>query len=228
MIQIPTSELTRLLGDALKFAESDKDGHLHGVKLWWNGEALATAATDRLSGAVVTWTPNAGREGTDENAAEWHWGGGDEPWAVFLRVENVKELIKVFKLAPKFWFVPVTVKCSPTGAKLTVERADDTGHPNSLVVVPNDEESRVRFPDLAGRIDAAEELITGKTNPTDWLRIPAYRLGTIGSASVDGLMVHFGDDPEQPIVFRGGARFTAFSFQQGAYTHSDAVAAFTR
>ena len=128
MITIPTSELIGGLSDVLPHV-TDPNGSLAGVALAWDGTALKFSVYDVLSGVTVHWVPGEGDESEvddDEDPAveDLAWGGDDDPWATFLGYAQVKEIVKVFRLPAKLWRVPVRVKCSPTGDRVTVERDD--------------------------------------------------------------------------------------------------------
>lgn len=213
MITIPTTELIGGLNDVLPII-SDPKAELAGVQINWDGEELHFTTYDVHSGAIVSWLPGEGdervgqieTEGPDDGY-EPEWGGDDAPWATWIRIEQAKEILKLFKLPAKLWRFPVTLKCSLSGDRLTVERTDSPkgerllsipGAPDMLRKIPN-----VRtYCEDRGRTPAS---VLGAT-------FNAARLGTFGSVRPHGLMTLIFGQENDPVEVKIGTRFAGFVF----------------
>lgn len=221
MITIPTTELIGCLSDVLPQI-SDPKSDLAGVRIAWTGEALRVAAYDIYSGAEVEWIPGEGAEG-DINAGpdgeviaeggdEPAWGGDDAPWATWIWLPQVKDILKLFKLPAKLWRFPVTIKCSPTGDRLTFEREDGPRTGRLLMIDADPAKARKDVPDVWSIGNAMDR---GPHRYHDTM-FAASRLGAFGTVRPHGLMrLEFGG-PDQPVGVRIGSRFSGFVFMADA------------
>ena len=216
MITVPTCELLRLLGTAIGFAAADKEQHWFGVQLSWDGDGLSAAGFDTLSGGRLTWVPYEGAESatnTEDDPLRPDWGSNqdDEQWQVFISVLAAKEIVKTFKLPAKHALTPVTIKVTPTGSSLIVERSRDTGHSQHLGMWPNDPDRAARFPDIAEV--AQGSLVSGVGKITDTMKFNPYRLAAFGALS-DTLTMRFGFGSD-PTAVTAGDRFIGFIYPAG-------------
>lgn len=214
MITIPTTELIGGLTDVLPIIRNIK-GELSGVKLAWDGESLRFSVYDVFAGGEVEWTPGYGAEGEvgtdDQDANEPEWGGDDLPWSTWIRYDQAKEIVKVFKLPAKLWRFPVAVKCSPIGDRLTVEREDGPRVGRTLIVQAEPTQL-AKIPQVWTYVEDQD------CTPTDHKRltITPDRLAAFGEIRAHGLMfLRFGQENE-PIGIRVGSRFSGFVYPASA------------
>lgn len=218
-LTIPTAELTGLLTDVLAFAPVVKDDPNRGVLIEWDGETLYASAYDVLSGARSSWTPGEGQEGeVSENEAgypETSLLGGDDPaWRAFVAYDDAKEIVKVFKLPAKRWWVPVTVKISPTGSRLTIERTGDLGPTEALLSARIDIDATAKFPGVQEIVDAAKDEHDARTLSYGETYSP-YRLAAFGTVRSHGpLVLQF--TPGPTVARMGDDRLIGFIWPNGA------------
>lgn len=213
MITIPTKELTAGLTEALAFAAPDKDAYWHGVLITWDGERLHFSATDTLSSARVTWIPGEGVESRINDKQEVtlpHFGGDDAPWKVFITLPSAKEVIKTFGLAAKLDLVPVTIKVTPTGSSLIVERSRETGQSQHLGMWPSDLDRAAKFPDIE-----ETALIANDLTPLNRVEFSAYRLAAFGSAARHGTLSLEFTGHGQVVIGRAGNGFLGLIYPAG-------------
>lgn len=219
MITIPTSELTGCIGDALcVFTAPPKDNPLGGVAIEWDGEALHFTAYDVYSGATVEWLPGNGIEVDAEDEADVDWGGGDDPWRVFVPYDDAKEILKLFRLPAKLWLTPVTIKANAIGTRLTVER-NDARRGERLLVVATDNDQLQGIPPVR---EWADKTVT---NPADVSAVafsPA-RLGAFGAVRPHGAAVLRFAAEGHPVGIKIGSRFAGFLFESRAAVHRYSV-----
>jgi hypothetical protein len=228
MITIPTYELTGLISDVLAFADPDKKGRFHGILLEWSEDdytLYASAFAGPMAGRS-SWTPGDGREGdtdTDDDAPITieTFGGSDSDWRVFISYEDAKEIVKVFKLPAKKWWVPVAIKVSPTGSRLTIERTGDHGPTEALLSARTDDEALSRFPNIE---DVATATRGRQQSPPASVLFTAHRLAAFGSVRFHGdLVLTFGADGD-PVSAGMGSRFVGFIFTAGTNSAKAAAA----
>jgi len=221
MITIPTTELIGCLADVLPQI-SDPKGALAGVAIRWDGDTLHFTTYDVYSGATVSWTPGEGAEGSlDDDEKEegpgWDddiaWGGDDDPWETWIRLDQAKDILKLFKLPAKLWRFPVTMKCSLSGDRLTIERTDSPKG-QRLLVIPGDRDMLKKIPDV--RAVAYAENRDYKFPRNGRISFANTRLGAFGAVRYHGVMtLDFGSDDE-PAGVRMGTRFAGFLYPAGA------------
>lgn len=214
MITIPTTELIGGLTDVLPTISNPKS-ELAGVKIAWDGDALHFTVYDVLSGATVQWVPGEGSESEsdedDETADDVNWGGDDAPWATWISLAQAKEILKLFTLPAKLWRFPVTLKCSLSGDRLTVERTDSPKG-ERLLSLPGYPEMLRKMPDVRGVAGSFSE-----TTPTAYLRFAGPRLAALGAVRYHGAMVlTHGADDDAPVCVTMGSRFVGFIYQTQA------------
>lgn len=202
-ITIPTAELIGLLTDVASFAPTDKDDVYWGVQLewsrrevdatdnndWYETEALVASAYSTTSGACATWEPGTGREGEIDESGKTpaidtedvRWGGDDSPWRAFLSMDDVRDLIKLFKVPARLWAYPLTLDISATGDRLTVRRTAEFGKPAASMTVDTHTDrfgyEGVKFPDVAAVVAEAREHLAATDGETFW----AHQLGALGA-----------------------------------------------
>jgi hypothetical protein len=226
MITIPTYELTGLIEDVLAFADPVKDGAFHGILLEWDAAnyMLCAAGYDILSAGRASWAPGDGREGdVPEDAAQPvavdDFGGPDSDWRVFISYEDAKEIVKVFKLPAKKWWVPVALKVNATGSRLTVERTGEHGPTEALLSARTNADALARFPNIE---EVADGTLTRRQSPDGRVVFSAARLAAFGAVRFHGdLLLTFGAD-DDPVAASMGTRFVGFVFTVG--TRSAAAA----
>lgn len=223
-LTIPTAELTGLLNDVLPFVPATKDDPYRGVLIAWDNDSaeLSASAYDVLSGARSTWVYGEGQEGDhDEEHAEANgivYGPRDDDpsWQVFISADDAREIVKVFKLPAKRWWVPLTVKVSPTGARLTVERTGDHGPTEALQSVRT-VELVAGFPNIVGITERFQRGLTdlaAMAPERSHITFSPYRLAAFGAVRAHGaLELTFTDGPT---VARMGERFVGFIFPNNA------------
>jgi hypothetical protein len=220
MLTIPTSELIGLLTDVLGFVPVVKDDPRHGVLIEWDGDALHASAYDVLSAGRSTWTPGEGLEGTteiDENdTIRPNWGGDDPAWKAFVSLDDVKDIVKTFKVANKLWWLPLSVKISPTGGKLTVERAGDFGKPAALVTVAVDHDVTAKFPDVRKAFEGMYDEWHALDDTIDTITFSPYRLAAFGTVRSHGTLVLRFAGEQGAVSASMGSRFIGFIFPAGA------------
>lgn len=149
MIQIPTAEFVGLLADVVPFAFPDDDlPDINVVRLEWDGDMLHASATDTLRTVRSSWHPDDDENGTDSPSLVNPYGGADDRWVVFTRLDDAKELIKHFKLPGKESRTPLTL--DERDGQLRVSRSADTGHQDVTAVVTT---RFCEFPDLTKVLD---------------------------------------------------------------------------
>lgn len=213
MITIPTAELTAALAEVLPFAAADKDAYWHGVLIQWDGDHLHFSATDTLSAARITWIPGEGVEADvpdDQPQGLPRFGGDDLPWRVFVSVPSAKEIISTYKLPAKHALVPLTIKITPTGSSLIVERSRETGQSQHLGMWPTDAERALKFP--------AVDLVTQAAGPgleRDSIEFSAHRLAAFGAATRHGILRLDFTKSGQPVVATAGHTFLGMIYPSG-------------
>jgi hypothetical protein len=213
MITIPTTELIGCIGDVLPIAGDNKESETWGIKIDWDGEALRFAAYDILIGGQVEWTPGEGLESEDETGELIDWGGEDAPWQTFIHADQAKEIVKLFKLPAKLAFVPVRLKCSPTGNQLTVERVDSP-HADRVLTIPGFPEVALnRFPLMSDKGPLPNVIPAAKLFFSNAL------LGAFGPVRSHGVMCVTAGDASEPVEIWIGNRFSGFIYQAGAKVH---------
>lgn len=145
MITIPTGDFVGILSDAIPFASPDVElPTLHSIRIEWSGSALHAFATDRYRVAWSAWSPDDDPIEERQEDLFTEWGGADDPWQATVTLDDVKHLVKVFKLAGKgVYYVPLTVE--HVSRAVRVQRSKDTGHSAIHNVV---EDLFVPYPDL--------------------------------------------------------------------------------
>lgn len=218
MLTIPTSELIGLLTDVLGFTPVVNSDPRRGVLIEWDGEALHASAYDVLSAGRSSWTPGDGMEGTltdtDAPVSAETFGGEDPAWKAFVTFDDVKAITTTFKVAAKLWWIPLTVKISPTGSKLTVERSGEFGKPAALVTVKVDRDVTDKFPSVyrAWRYLQDSEV----EDPIGSVSFSPYRLAAFGTVRSHGtLLLEFAGE-EGAVAASMGNRFVGFIFPAGA------------
>jgi hypothetical protein len=213
MITIPTTELIGCIGDVLPIAGDNKASETWGIKISWDGEALRFAAYDILIGGQVEWTPGEGLESEDESGELIHWGGEDAPWQTFIHADQAKEIVKLFKLPAKLAFVPVRLKCSPTGNQLTVERVDSP-HADRVLTIPGFPEVALkRIPPMGDKVPQPAII------PEPNLFFSNSLLGAFGTVRSHGVMAVTAGAADEPTAVLIGRRFVGFIYQSGAKVH---------
>lgn len=213
MITIPTTELIGCLTDVLPII-TDPKSELAGVQVEWDGESLHFTAYDVYSGGTVEWPPGLGAEGEpneDSEADDPEWGGDDAPWSTWIRLDQVKDILKLFKLPAKLWRFPVTVKCSPTGDRLIIEREDGPRVGRQLMLQAE--------PGMLAKIPNVRTYTTDR-DMTPTMRMNAvftgYRLAAFGAVRPHGLMhMEFGQDGD-PVAVNIGSRYRGFIYPSTA------------
>lgn len=211
MIIIPTTELIGCIADMLPHIQDPKGG-LAGIVVEWTGESLTFSVHDVYSGAVVEWVPGEGAEGDldpeQEGQEDIAWGGGDDPWRVFIWLNDAKEIIKLFKLPAKLWAFPVKLKVNLSQTKLTVER-DDMTRGERLLVVSTYNDNLRHIPNIAqvaNRVNARLQ---------EAIALPGARLGAFGLCRPHGaLSMVWGNDVE-PVRIKVGSRLGGFVYPPG-------------
>lgn len=209
MITIPTTELIGGLNDVLPII-SDPKAELAGVRIAWDGEKLHFTTYHVNSGATVSWWPGEGAEGdfdTDEDVEEINWGGDDAPWATWIRIEQAKEILKLFKLPAKLWRFPVTLKCSLSGDRLTIERTDSPKG-ERLLSIPGEPKMLREIPNVRTYCEDQDRTPTSVMGAT----FNAARLGAFGSVRPHGLMTLIFGQENDPVEVKIGTRFAGFVF----------------
>jgi hypothetical protein len=218
MLTIPTSELIGLLTDVLGFTPVIKDDPRRGVLIEWDGEALHASAYDVLSAGRSSWTPGEGLESTltdtDAPVSTETFGGEDSAWKAFVTFDDVKAITTTFKVASKLWWIPLSVKISPVGRELTVERSGEFGKPAALVTVRVDRDVTYKFPDVhrAWRVLQNAEA----ENPIGSVSFSPYRLAAFGTVRSHGVLdLEFAGE-QGAVSASMGSRFCGFIFPAGA------------
>lgn len=229
MIVIPTSELIGGITDVLGLAPQTKDTAHRGIVIEWSDRGdLSFAAYDTFSGGVSTWTPFEGDESDvdDEIADEIRWGGADDPWKVFISYDDAREIVKVFKLPSKDWRVPVSIKVSPTGSRLIVERSRDARRRESVVMVPTDLDELARFPDVREMVyETQRQSASGDREISrDRVTFSGARLGAFANVRAHGLTELIFNGYSSLVAVRLGARFTGFIYPDGVKPSRNAKA----
>lgn len=216
MITIPTTELIGGLTDVLPVI-TDPKSSLAGVRIAWDGEALHFTAYDVISGGTVQWVPGEGAEGNMDDGPDGEfvnddvWGGEDSPWAVWIYLPQAKEILKLFKLPAKLWRFPVTLKCSPTGDRLIIER-EDGPRVGRLLMVQTDNDMLSKIPDvreIAERVDL--NLIR-----QEGIRFNGSRLGAFGTVRPHGSLAMAFGSTNEPVGVKVGTRYAGFIYPAGA------------
>lgn len=150
MLTIPTGNLVGALTDTTPFASNEKElPAINAVRFEWDGEQLHLLATDRYVVAISTWDKDDETWGVEvvEDDLFTELGGADEPWAINIALDDAKELISDYKLAPKLGRVPLTVDYDHERCRLTVKRGRETGHPAKSTTVEG-LDAELEFPDV--------------------------------------------------------------------------------
>lgn len=221
MLTIPTSELIGLLTDVLGFTPATKDDPRRGVLVEWDGEALHASAYDVLSAGRSTWVPGEGQESAIEDVTDapmdliGSWGGEDPAWKAFVTFDDVKTITTTFKVASKLWWIPLSVKISPTGGKLTVERSGEFGKPAALVTVRIDRDVTAKFPDVRA---AWENLQAGGAglDSVHTITFSPFRLAAFGTVRWHGVLVLEFAGKDGAVAASMGAEFIGFIFPADA------------
>jgi hypothetical protein len=223
MLIIPTSELIGLLTDVLGFSPVIKDDPRRGVLIEWDGENLHASAYDVLSAGRATWMPGEGQESIDDKDGEVGemlptdmWGGDDPAWKAFVTYDDAKDVIKAFKVASKLWWIPLSVKISPTGGKLTVERSGDYGKPAALVTVAVDRDVTAKFPDVSKAYAALYDDWNALDDTINVISFSPYRLAAFGTVRAHGTLVLRFAGEQGAVSASMGSRFVGFIFPDGA------------
>jgi hypothetical protein len=218
MLTIPTSELLGLLADVLGFAPVVKDDPRRGVLIEWDGGSLNASAYDVLSAGRSSWEPGGGQEGdiheTGNNAegGGFEWGGNDPAWKAFVSLDDAKDIVKTFKVASKLWWIPLTVKISPTSGKLTIERSGEFGKPAALVTVTVDRDVTAKFPDVLAMWTGLQDEWSALGDSVDHILFSPYRLAAFGTVRAHGtLMLTFAGE-QGAVSATMGNRFRGFIF----------------
>lgn len=230
MITIPTSELIGGLSDVLPHISDPKGSATSGVKIAWTGEALVFTTYDVYSGVDVHWIPGEGDEAEVQGDQEDEvgdgysitWGGEDDPWSTFVYYEQAKEIVKVFKLPAKLWRMPVTLKCSPTGDRVTIER-EDGPRVGRFLQVQADPGMTKNIPDVRaiayaedrGEVDGVPSLATFSPSPPVVVFSPT-RLAAFGLGRPLGVLRLVLGNPNEPAGIMMGRRLAGFIYQSDA------------
>lgn len=150
MITIQTAQFTGLLDDVRPFAfPKDDMPSINVVRLEWDGEMLHASATDTLRMARSSWHPDDDEQGGNKKKSLFPaYGGADDRWVVYMRLDDAKKLVEHFKLPKTEGAAPITL--DHRGEKLYVVRSADTGLQAVTVIV---ETHLVEFPDLSKVLD---------------------------------------------------------------------------
>lgn len=215
MITIPTTELIGGINDVLPVITDPKSATA-GIVVEWDGEALSFTAYDVYSAATVRWLPGDGAEGEigDDDQDEIDWGGDDNPWRTWIWLDSAKEILKIFKLPAKLWRVPVTLKCSPTGDRLIVEREDGPVG-ERLLTIPGDHGKAIReVPDVRKQAEAADAVRAPRTG----IGFSPNRLGALcATVRPHGtLAMAFAEGLDEPVGIQIGTRYAAWIYTAGA------------
>jgi hypothetical protein len=220
VITIPTSELLGLLTDVLAFSPVVKDDPRRGVLFEWDGENLHASAYDVLSAGRSTWMPVDGQEGevhrtgNDAVPEDFRWGSDEPAWKAFVGFDDAKDIIKAFKVASKLWWIPLSVKISPTGGRLTIERSGEFGKPAALITVAIDAETTARFPDVCAMWGALQH--AEAQDPIGSIAFSPYRLAAFGTVRAHGVLdLEFAGEDGAVSASMGG-RFVGFIYPAGA------------
>jgi hypothetical protein len=221
VITIPTSELLGLLTDVLAFSPVVKDDPRRGVLFEWDGDALYASAYDVLSTGCSTWSPGQGQEGdmdvkanAEGKTSDFRWGSDEPAWKAFVGFDDAKAIINAFKVAPKLWWIPLSVKISPTGGRLTIERSGEFGKPAALITVAIDAETTARFPD----VHAMWSTLQGAEvqDPIGSISFSPYRLAAFGTVRAHGVLdLEFAGE-DGAVSASMGNRFVGFIYPAGA------------
>lgn len=219
MLTIPTSELIGLLTDVLGFTPVVKDDPRRGVLIEWDGGALHASAYDVLSAGRSSWLPGEGQESsltdTDAPMNAEAFGGEDPAWKAFVTFDDVKAIITSFKVASKLWWIPLSVKISPVGGKLTVERSGEFGKPAALVTVKVDRDVTAKFPDVRAAWENLQAEGAG-LNSVHTITFSPYRLAAFGTVRSHGVLVLEFAGQEGAVAASMGTEFLGFIFPAGA------------
>lgn len=150
MITIQTAQFTGLLTDICPFAfPKDDMPSVNVVRLEWDGEMLHASATDMLRMARSSWHPDDDERGSVSKKPLFPaYGGDDDRWVVYMRLDDAKKLVEHFKLPAKEGAAPLTL--DHREGKLRVVRSADTGLQAVTVIV---ETHLVDFPDVSKALD---------------------------------------------------------------------------
>jgi hypothetical protein len=223
VITIPTSELLGLLTDVLAFSPVVKDDPRRGVLFEWDGENLHASAYDVLSAGRSTWMPGGGQEGevnrtgNDAVPEDFRWGSDEPAWKAFVGFDDAKAIINAFKVAPKLWWIPLSVKISPTGGRLTIERSGEFGKPAALITVTSDAETTAKFPDVCDMWGTLQQDIeTHEHDRIGSISFSPYRLAAFGTVRAHGVLdLEFAGE-DGAVSASMGNRFVGFIYPAGA------------
>lgn len=201
MITIQTGDFTGLLSDVTPFAfPKDDMPSINVVRLEWDGHMLHASSTDTLRAARSSWHPDDDERGkNDKEPLIPAYGGGEDRWVIFMRLDDAKKLVDHFTLPKKFGGVPITL--DDFGDKVRVSRSADTGHQAVTVTV---ETHYVEFPDLTKLLDADPEPVA-----MSQVAVVGRHLADFGSVRQRGVMTLTLFGPERAIRITIGDRFVA-------------------
>jgi hypothetical protein len=137
-VTVPTGDLVGLLSDVIPFAHPDGElPAIHSVRVEWSGSALHALATDRYRVAWSAWSPDDDPVEERQEDLFTNWGGADDPWAATITLDDVKHLVKTYKLTGKgVYYVPLTIEHLPRAVR--VQRSKDTGHHSAISTTVED------------------------------------------------------------------------------------------
>lgn len=149
-ITIRTADLVGILTDVIPFAADIPElPHINAVRMEWDGEMLHAEATDTLHAARSSWHPDDDASGSSKQATAFDiLGGADNPWALIVRYDEAKEIVKDYRLPTKEADCLLTLDYN-RGA-LTIRRSRDTGHAAKQFVA---EGRMVEFPRVGAWLD---------------------------------------------------------------------------
>lgn len=200
MITIPSGELTGLLRDVIPFAcPHDDIPDLNVVRLHWDGDMLHASTTDTLRTARSTWHPDDDDEGDTKPSLVSVYGGADDPWSLYMRLDDAKALVSHFKLPTKEAMVPITL--DHHRGKLTVARSAAAGLEEVEVAVVG---RMVEFPDLDTMFATPPN-----TQPVTELGFIGRHLADLGAVRQRGTLTLAFCGPQRATRIRIGRRFVA-------------------
>jgi hypothetical protein len=161
VITIPTGQLVGLMQDVVPFGVEAKDlPELAVVHLRWDGRMLHAWTTDRYRLAWAQWHPDDPPWATDvQDDLLTEWGSDDEPWDANVWLEDVKHLVKTFKLGRKQYWTALTLDVDEQ--LVTVARDRITGLAATTVLMEQPELSAVF--DAPGKLAALDRAVPVKT-----------------------------------------------------------------
>ncbi|GAA0720177.1 hypothetical protein Drose_06465 [Dactylosporangium roseum] len=182
-VTVPTGNFVGALADVIPFACTDKDlPFINAVRIEWDGDQLHTLATDMYAVGISSYAKDDDTWGVEvaEDDLFTDFNSGDDPWSITISLDDAKEIVSDYKLAPKLGRVPLTVDYDHEHARLTVKRGRETGHPakrTTVEALPAD----AQFPDV--RQVLADASVTQKVMG---LRFDAKRLAVFSKVRPTG------------------------------------------